>query len=359
MQQNWPETDVATIDPADLAACNRLLRAGSKSFHAASMLLPRQVREPATALYAFCRLADDAVDDGPGGPLAVSRLEQRVEAAYAGRPADHAADRAFAATVLSFAMPKAVPLALIEGFAWDAAGRRYDTFGDLCDYAARVAGCVGIMMTTVMERRSPDILSRAADLGVAMQLTNIARDVGEDARKGRLYLPLVWLREAGIDPDAFLDDPVFTPALRTVIARLLDEAAILYARADAGIEQLPVGCRAGIRAARLIYSEIDSAIVRNGHDSVSRRAVVGKRRKLVLLARALFAMTADRLQLALPPLASTHYLVTAVMSMPWYPSRLSRRAGNLPWWNLAGRTVAVIDIFERLGRVDRAVVRGP
>ncbi len=97
--------------------------------------------------------------------------------------------------------------ALLEGFAWDAAGRRYDTLDDLLDYAARVAGAVGAMMAVLMGVRDPALLARACDLGVAMQLTNIARDVGEDARAGRLYLPLAWLREAGIDPDAFLADP--------------------------------------------------------------------------------------------------------------------------------------------------------
>ncbi len=294
MRPNWPEPA-----PADLDACNRLLRAGSKSFYAASLLLPRQTRGPATALYAFCRLADDAIDEGPGDAATIDALRERIAAAYAGRPQDHAADRAFSATVRRFALPEAVPLALIEGFAWDAQARRYETFEELCDYAARVAGSVGVMMTTVMERRSTAVLARAADLGVAMQLTNIARDVGEDARKGRLYLPLAWLREAGIDPEAFLANPVFTPALGGLVARLLAEAERLYARADSGIGQLPAGCRAGIRAARLIYAGIGHEVVRAGCDSVSRRAVVSKGRKFVLLARALLASPPDATRLAL------------------------------------------------------------
>ena len=98
-------------------------------------------------------------------------------------------------------IPRALPEALLEGFAWDAAGRRYETLDEVEHYAARVAGCVGAMMTLVMGRRDPAILARACDLGVAMQLTNICRDVGEDARAGRLYLPLAWLRDNGIDPD--------------------------------------------------------------------------------------------------------------------------------------------------------------
>lgn len=351
MRQNWPEPAAA-----DLEACDRLLRAGSKSFHAASLLLPRETRGPATALYAFCRLADDAIDEGPGDAATVLALEQRIAAAYAGRPQNSAADRAFAAVVRRYALPQAVPLALIEGFAWDAAGRRYETFDELCDYAARVAGSVGVMMTTVMERRQPEVLARAADLGVAMQLTNIARDVGEDARRGRLYLPLDWLREAGVDPDAFLAKPVFTPAIGALVARLLAEAARLYVRADAGIAQLPPGCRAGIRAARLIYAEIGHEVVRAGHDSVTRRAVVGKRRKLALLARALFAGTPDAARLSLPPLPANASLVAAVTAAT-HPLVQRARIGSVPWWNFAGRTVAVLDIFERLGRVERGAVR--
>jgi phytoene synthase len=353
MRQTWPEPDAA-----DLAACERLLRAGSKSFHAASLLLPRETRGPATALYAFCRLADDAIDEGPGDPATVALLERRVADAYAGRPQDCAADRAFSAVVRRFALPQAVPLALIEGFAWDAAGRRYESFDDLCDYAARVAGSVGVMMTTVMERRSPDVLARAADLGVAMQLTNIARDIGDDARKGRLYLPLAWLREAGIDPEAFLANPVFTPALGRLVARLLDEAERLYLRADAGIDRLPAGCRAGIRAARLIYAEIGHEVARAGFDSVSRRAVVGKRRKLVLLARALAAGAPDAARLALAPLPANAWLVEAVALTP-HPARPPQRMTAMPWWNFLGRTQAVIEMFERLGRVERELIRGP
>jgi phytoene synthase len=352
MRPNWPEPAAA-----DLAACDRLLKAGSKSFYAASLLLPRATRGPATALYAFCRLADDAIDDGPGDAATIDALRARIAAAYAGRPQDDAADRAFSATVRRFSLPAAVPLALIEGFAWDARLRRYETFEELCDYAARVAGSVGVMMTTVMDRRAPDVLARAADLGVAMQLTNIARDVGEDARRGRLYLPLAWLREAGIEPEAFLANPVFTPALGGLVARLLAEAETLYARADSGIGRLPAGCRAGIRAARLIYAGIGHEVARAGFDSVSRRAVVGKRRKLVLLARALIASPPDAKRLSLPPLPANAWLVAAVETL--HPARQTARIVDVPWWNLTGRTKTVIEMFERLGRIERSAMRGP
>ena len=215
------------IPPDDLAACRAAIRQGSRSFHAASLMLPARVRDPALALYAFCRLADDAVDEAPerGGALAVASLHDRLDRVYAGRPRNAPADRAFAAVVAAHDLPRALPEALLEGFAWDAAGRRYDTLPDLTAYCVRVAGTVGAMMTVLMGVRDRDALARACDLGVAMQLTNIARDVGEDAAAGRLYLPRDWLREEGIDPEAFLAAPRPTPNLVGLVRRLLDRRA--------------------------------------------------------------------------------------------------------------------------------------
>lgn len=356
MRPDWSDPRLTGLSAEDFAACDRMLRDGSKSFRAAALLLPRAIRGPATALYAFCRLADDAIDEGPGDAATVARLERRVESAYAARPIDHPVDRAFAETVRGFGVPRSVVMALIEGLSWDAQGRRYETLDDLCGYAARVAGSVGVMMAVLMARRSADVLARAADLGVAMQLSNIARDVGTDAAMGRIYLPLAWLREAGIDPEAFLARPQFTPALASVVARLLAEAERLYARADAGIAALPAGCRPGIRAARAIYAEIGHEVARRGHDSVSQRAVVPARRKLVLLAGALVTGSGED-NLAAPALPGTAYLVAAAaMSQVARPALHSAPPA---WWNLVGRATAVIEMFERLGRVERSVVRGP
>ena len=119
---------------------------GRASFFAASLLLPRRVHEPASALYAFCRLADDAIDEVAGKGAALLTLRDRLERAYTGAPLPIAADRAFAAVVSKYAIPQALPEALLEGFGWDAQGRRYEDFADLQDYAARVAGTVGAMM---------------------------------------------------------------------------------------------------------------------------------------------------------------------------------------------------------------------
>lgn len=325
---------------ADLAACRALLRGGSRSFHAASLLLPRRVRDPATALYAFCRLGDDAVDLSPDPRDGLARMRARLDAAYAGAPDDHPADRAFAAAVARHAIPRALPEALLEGFAWDADGRTYPTLEALHGYAARVAGTVGAMMALVMGARSREALARATDLGTAMQLTNIARDVGEDARAGRLYLPLRWLEEAGIPA---VPPVAFSPAVANVVARLLDEAQALYARGEAGIALLPRDCRPAIRAAARIYREIGAEVRRAGHDSVNQRAVVRGRRKLVLAARCWLPALRHAGLEGLPALAANAFLVNAV------PGGFeTHRPGRAEW---------VIGLFTKLERRDLALRR--
>lgn len=176
--------DPSLASLSDHAECRAAIRVGSRSFYAASRLLPAGVRRSAFGLYAFCRLSDDAVDLGGGSTDALERLRDRLARAAEGRPLPCPADRAMADLMRRHAISRAVPEALLEGFAWDAEGRTYDTLDGLLDYAARVAGAVGVMMTLLMGERSPEALARAADLGVAMQLTNIARDVGEDAQLG-------------------------------------------------------------------------------------------------------------------------------------------------------------------------------
>lgn len=339
-------------DAADHAACRAAIRSGSRSFFAASALLPARVRRPAYGLYAFCRLSDDAVDDAAARdrPAALARLAARLARIYDDAPGDAPADRAMADLVSAHHLPQALPQALIEGLAWDARGRRYETLSDLTAYGARVAGSVGAMMTVLMNVRDAATLARACDLGVAMQFTNIARDVGEDARAGRLYLPQAWMREAGLDPEAFLADPVPSVALRAVVARLLAVAEGLYARSEAGIGGLPLDCRPAIRAARLIYAEIGRELERGGLDPVSTRARVGGARKAALLAQSLLPLQGAGTGAA-PPLAETAFLVEAVTTRP-----LQVQA---PWWDVSGQAARVLDLIETLREREGAATAGP
>ncbi len=352
-----PDTEAAFTSPADIAACRELLRGGSKSFFAASLVLPRAVRDPATGLYAFCRVADDAIDLGADRSAALADLRQRLDAIYAGAPRDIAADRAFADVVTRHSIPKAYPLALLEGFEWDSNERRYQSFSDLRAYGVRVAGTVGAMMAMVMHVRDPNLLARACDLGVAMQLTNIARDVGEDARAGRLYLPLDWLAEEGIDSEEWLAEPQFNLGIARIVRRLLAAADELYQRADVGIAQLPAACRPGMHAARLLYAEIGHELLRRGGDSVAERAVVAWPRKARLLADAVIAATRSVPTLSVEILDEARFLLEAT-TCTLAKARAMPLGGELPAQGRASvedRVVWLITLFERLERVERGL----
>lgn len=281
-------TDSTTIDPADLLACSALLRQGSKSFYAASRLLPRSEQDRATVLYAFCRVADDLIDDAEEEG-SVQRLTDRVRALYEEDAWEDPIDRALACVVREASLPEPVFHLLIEGFAWDRDGKVYEELSDTVAYAVRVASTVGVLMAAIMGVRDRANLARAADLGIAMQLTNIARDVGEDGRNQRVYLPSAWLEQEGVDRESLLGDPGFDPGVGRVVRRLLERADHHYRRADAGIAALPRRVRVAIRAASLIYQAIGRVIASNGYDSISTRAWTSKGRKLLLLCRALGA----------------------------------------------------------------------
>jgi phytoene synthase len=335
------------IAPADMDHCRAAIRAGSLSFHTASRLLPGGVRDSALALYAFCRLADDAVDEGTDKARAVLSLRDRLDLAYEGRPRNAPADRAFASIVADFDMPRALPDALLEGLAWDATGRRYETLSGVLSYSARVASAVGAMMCVLMRVRDADALARACDLGLAMQLTNIARDVGEDARAGRLYLPLQWLDEAGISPDSFLADPQVDPRIFALTRRLLVQANALYLRAGAGVAALPLRCRPGIHAARHIYAGIGSAVAANGYDSLTRRARTTKGQKLGWLGLSAFQSAVSAV---MPRAATLHAEPAAEVAFLVDAAARARRPQS--------RSEAVLSVLAQLESRDRARRQG-
>jgi len=328
-----------------------MIRCGSRSFYVASKLLPRALRNDAYALYGFCRLSDDLVDVSDGTMEAIVRLRARLDRVYAGAPAATPVDRAMADVVARHDLPRALPEALLEGFEWDVLGTAPETLSDLYAYAARVAGSVGVMMSVLMGVRSPQLFARACDLGVAMQLTNIARDVGEDARAGRLYLPRAWFAEAGVDPDAWLSQPRFTPAIRAMLVRLLDHAERLYRRADVGVRALPADCRVGIMAAQRLYREIGVEVAKRGYDSLSGRAKVSFARKLQLAAGCVGALRRSQdgsngPVLNAPPLPETAFLVDAAAA--------ARPSESGPAVGLTDRVVWVAELFARLEAQEKA-----
>jgi phytoene synthase len=334
-----PWSDYTRTPRTDQKRCRRLLRNGSRSFFAASLLLPQPMRDAAISLYAFCRLADDAIDDSEYPRHALSELRQRVDDLYRGDPRDCAADRSLALVVRQYGIPRELIDALLEGFAWDCEGRTYSDLSAVRTYSARVAGTVGVMMALLMNRRDPHVLARAADLGVAMQLTNIARDVGEDARNGRVYLPLDWFAEHTLCVDAFLAEPEPGTQLSGMLEALLAEADVLYSRAEAGIAHLPAKSRPCVMTAALLYAEIGEQVRRNGFDSISQRAVVSPGRKCVKIAGLTRLGRLRDEALTQPPLEETRFLVEAVVRSPAPETGHTQPPGRVEW---------ALDLFSEL-----------
>ncbi|MEM1376221.1 MAG: phytoene/squalene synthase family protein [Pseudomonadota bacterium] len=306
------------------------IREGSKSFHAASLFLPPEARDAARALYAFCRTSDDLVDLHNEDGTASQRLKHRLDKIYAGQPDDDLGDKAFADVVEKYAIPRVIPDALIEGFQWDEAERTYNSMDDLLAYAARVASTVGVMMSIIMGQRERATLARAADLGLAMQLTNIARDVGEDARNGRVYLPEHLLALHGLSREKLISDPVFSEPLAHAVRDLLAEAEVYYERAMSGVAGLPMSCRPAIRGAALIYKKIGNEIVRNGFNSVDHRAHTSKRTKLETMLYATLTPLLLKPVSSHPADPSVEFLVEAAASKePWQPKSLDDKFGRM------------------------------
>ena len=318
-----------------MGACRKLLCHVSRSFHIASQFLPLTLRESACGLYAFCRIADDLVDLGDDPRQALDTLHRRLDLIYAATPENHSVDRVLSQIVTDHGLPRALLNALLEGFEWDATGRLYETLDDVLDYGARVAGTVGVMMAILMGVRDTHTLARAADLGVAMQLTNICRDVGEDARAGRLYLPRALLREQGINPEQFIRDPRPSPALTAVLTHMLNEADLRYQRADEGIRQLPRRCRPGIWAARRLYAEIGQRVAQTGYDPISQRAVVSGTRKCQILMGLVRGAPARPAGLSAPCARENQFLINAVpRGNEWQSSASPRRFSPSASWML-------------------------
>jgi phytoene synthase len=280
---------------ADLAACHAAIRRHSRSFYAASRLLPVAVRDAAVATYAFCRAADDAVDDAVGPAEARARhadTRRQLDRVYAAEPLASAAGRAFARVAFAHHIPRAEPEALLDGMAQDLDPVRIRDEDELLLYCYRAAGVVGRMMSRIMGATGTQALTRAVHLGIAMQLTNIARDIGDDARHNRVYLPATWLAEAGGSADEVLTARP-SEAGRRVALRILELAERYYASGILGIALLPARCRPAILSAALLYRAIGRKVRARHGDGVSARARVGAPQKVWLITVAVARCALD------------------------------------------------------------------
>lgn len=291
-----------------------MIRKGSRSFALASRLFHTETRDHAWMLYAWCRHCDDEIDGQElgmtrttrpvGDPVAsLMKLRTETRRALAGEAVSDPVFRGLQRVAAAHAIPERHALELLAGFEMDVTHFRYRTIDETLLYCYRVAGVVGVMMALVMGVRDSRNLQCAADLGIAFQLTNIARDVIDDARNGRCYLPAGWLTEAGVPPDA-VDQPQYRPAVAGVVRRLLVEADRYYQSADGGLQSLTFRSGWAVATALGVYRDIGNVVRARGPRAWDTRAVVGTPRKLLYLSagalRALQAVTWDRVQQAAP-----------------------------------------------------------
>lgn len=285
-------TALVHVQPGPALTARATIAHHSKSFALASRLLGARIRDQTAVVYTWCRRADDAIDDPASADdlslrRTLVRLTTEVESAYANTATDPVL-AAFGEVARARAIPAHYPAELLAGMAMDANDTRYATVPELLLYAWRVAGVVGLMMSHVFGVSDDKALVHAVHLGLAMQLTNICRDVDEDWQRGRLYLPSELLAEHGArDLEADLGRP-FPPAARIPVADTVRDLLALadryYRSGDRGLRALPWRAAGAVTVASRVYSAIGTRIARTGYDTTAGRAIVSTPAKLALLA---------------------------------------------------------------------------
>ncbi|MGD1935089.1 MAG: phytoene/squalene synthase family protein [Candidatus Phaeomarinobacter sp.] len=275
-----------------VAEARTTIQQGSKSFAGAAALFGRDMRESAYMLYAWCRYCDDVID---GQELGFAKAEedksdpqarfemllQRTRAAYRGETVNDPVFTSFQRVVQKHNVPEQYPLDLLRGFHMDVAEHTYATPADTLTYGYYVAGAVGVMMAMVMGVRDENILDRACDLGIGFQLTNISRDIIDDAKIERIYLPQSWLEEEEIPyTTAAILDPANRPAIARVARRLVSEAEPYYTSSLHGIAHLPFRAAWAIATARRIYRRIGMEVLAKGEKAWDDRTGTSTAQKI-------------------------------------------------------------------------------
>lgn len=266
--------DALALPSAALVTESReILGRHGRSFRLAGMFLGTAELDDAALLYTFCRLADDTVDEAATPELARTGAFELREELRGRRMA-----RPIVASFRRMALRRRIPIEaahhLLDGMESDLGTVRIADDGELLRYCYNAAGTVGLMMCGVLGARSADAWPYAIDLGIGMQLSNIARDVAEDARKGRVYLPRTRLEAHGVDPEAIVRGDADPVAVSRVVAELLALAEDYYRSADAGVVYLPWRGRLTVLAAGRLYRAIGRLVLRRGTAALASRSVV-------------------------------------------------------------------------------------
>ncbi len=273
------------------ARCRQLNKAYGTTYYAATLLMPRVKRHHVHALYAFCRYADDIVDDLGPAPVddrarALAELGDRFFSDLERGDSDDEVLKAVVHTVNAFDLNPDCFRRFLRSMTMDLTVERYETFDDLLDYMDGSAAVIGEMMLPILEPTSAAALRHARDLGIAFQLTNFLRDVGEDIDRGRVYIPQEDLRRFDADPQLRR----VTPEWRALMAFEIRRTREYYDSADLGIPLLPPPSARCIRVARRLYSEILDRIERAGGDVFTKRARVPSARKALVVGSSVLRL---------------------------------------------------------------------
>jgi len=283
---------MAGVEPTRTEAARAVLKRNGRSFHFASRFLGNRHGERAARLYALCRAIDDLADEAPDAVLADARLASLLQAIAADDHTDAIASAALALRAET-GLPVDALEVLIYGVRSDLQPVAIPDEARLVDYAYSVAGTVGLMMCSVLDVDDPRAAPFAVDLGIAMQLTNIARDVGADALLGRRYLPASWVGEIApallAAPEGALEDTA-----RMAVKQMLQLAERYYESGENGIGFLPPRARLAILTAARVYRAIGKRIAAQGYRPWRQRAIVSGPRKIAIALKACADYLIDR-----------------------------------------------------------------
>ncbi|XP_047310096.1 phytoene synthase 2, chloroplastic-like [Impatiens glandulifera] len=270
--------------------CGEVCAEYAKTFYLGTLLMTPERRKAIWAIYVWCRRTDELVD-GPNAshitPMALDRWESRLEDLFRGRPFDML-DAALADTVAKFPVDIQPFKDMIEGMRMDLRKSRYNNFDELYLYCYYVAGTVGLMSVPIMgiapdsPASTESVYNSALDLGIANQLTNILRDVGEDARRGRIYLPQDELAKAGLSDEDIFAGKV-TDKWRNFMKSQIKRARMFFDEAEKGVTQLSAASRWPVWASLLLYRQILDEIEANDYNNFTKRAYVNKPKKIAAL----------------------------------------------------------------------------
>ncbi len=284
-----PSKVIPHLDPTDIDleasynCCMSLFKVHARSFYFASRYLDEKDRQSFAALYAFCRLADDFADeiDIPAETIEeeLDALKDIVERMNQGEIFDHPVLRAFEDTMRKYKIPLKYLNELIEGVRLDINLKEIKTVQELEKYCYHVASTVGVMLCYVMGATDAKTIERAIDLGQALQITNILRDIDEDFKNGRIYIPLETRQQFRVTRDDFEKDEV-SPNFKWLIKHMIALADSYYAKAEIGIQDLPPAAAFTVKVASRVYAEIMNEIKKMDYQVFKQRAIVPKWKKL-------------------------------------------------------------------------------